>query len=165
MRSRRGRFRCTGCLLDLDTSRRDWMGPVVRYGKRPCGYCGHMWVTHRSFHHAPVVGRGDMSLCRCPSCGRDNEIPTTQSPAPRGNHALDPYFGMPLLLQVEMPDGVLWAYNGSHLDALRGYVSAKLRERRGPLKSTMFARLPPWISSAKHREKVLKGIGRLAHLL
>ncbi|MFJ2774716.1 hypothetical protein [Streptomyces sp. NPDC087300] len=79
--------------------------------------------------------------------------------------ATDPYFGMPLWLQVETRHGWLWAYNLEHLDLIRCFVQAPLRER-GPwydagLKMTLVARLPAWIKRSKSRDEVLRAVSRI----
>jgi hypothetical protein len=57
---------------------------------------------------------------------------------------------------------VLWAYNAEHLNVLEEYVSAHLRERgHSVTHMTMLERLPKWIKDAKHRDEVLRAIGRL----
>lgn len=78
--------------------------------------------------------------------------------------ATDPYFGAPLWLQGPCCGGrVLWAYNERHLSVLRAHVAARLRERPpdglGP--TSMLERLPSWITSAQHREEVVRTIDRL----
>ncbi|MFH9466139.1 hypothetical protein ACH4LT_02385 [Streptomyces clavifer] len=79
--------------------------------------------------------------------------------------AVDPYFGLPLWLQAETRHGWVWAYNPAHLDLIRQFVQAPLRERppwdsKGR-KMTVVARLPTWIKSAKNRAEVLRAIERI----
>ncbi|MFI8835091.1 hypothetical protein ACIGPN_29470 [Streptomyces afghaniensis] len=79
--------------------------------------------------------------------------------------ATDPYFGMPLWLQVGTRHGCLWAYNLEHLDLIRRFVQASLRERApwyetGPT-MTLVARLPAWIKRAKNRDEVLRAVRRI----
>jgi hypothetical protein len=76
---------------------------------------------------------------------------------------VDPFFGLPLWLQAGCCGGrTLWAFNRRHLDLLEAYVGAKLRERcASPGSSSMLARLPAWVKSAKHRDEVLRTISRL----
>jgi hypothetical protein len=97
---------------------------------------------------------------RCPGCGlcRDEFLDGAVFGGP-----VDPYFRLPLWLQVECCGGeLLWAYNGQHLDLLESYVAAKLRERRqSPGSMSMLARLPAWMKSAKHRDEVLRRIRQL----
>ncbi|MGW2379780.1 hypothetical protein [Streptomyces sp. NPDC001658] len=79
--------------------------------------------------------------------------------------ATDPYFGMPLWLQVETRHGWLWAYNLEHLDLIRRFVQASLRERAPwydtGQKMTLVARLPVWIKRAKNRDEVLRAVSRI----
>lgn len=79
--------------------------------------------------------------------------------------ATDPYFGVPLWLQLETRHGWLWAYNLAHLDLLRRFVQAPLRERAPwydtGQKMTLVARLPLWIKRAKNRDEILRAITRI----
>jgi hypothetical protein len=79
--------------------------------------------------------------------------------------ATDPYFGVPLWLQLETRHGWLWAYNLEHLDLLRRYVQATLRERASwydtRQKMTLVARLPLWIKRSKNRDEILRAITRI----
>ena len=82
--------------------------------------------------------------------------------------AREPYLGFPLLLQVPTRHGVLYAYNGAHLDWIEGFVAAGLRERRigdGIANRSIASRLPAWVKSAKNREEVLRALGRLRRRL
>jgi len=79
--------------------------------------------------------------------------------------ARDPYFRAPLWLQTETRHGRLWAYNLPHLDLLRQFVAASLRERdpwyEHGRKMTYVARLPAWVKSAKNRGEVLRAVDRI----
>ncbi|WP_030935930.1 hypothetical protein [Streptomyces sp. NRRL S-646] len=70
-----------------------------------------------------------------------------------------------LWLRAETRHGELWAYNLEHLDLIRRFVVADLRERAPwydtGRKMTLVARLPAWIKSAKNRGEVLRAIDRL----
>ncbi|GEC05780.1 hypothetical protein SSP24_34350 [Streptomyces spinoverrucosus] len=86
-------------------------------------------------------------------------------PGGTGQPATDPYFGLPLWLQVETRHGWLWAYNLEHLDVIRRFVQASLRERApsyetGP-RMTLVARLPAWIKRAKNRDEMLRAVSRI----
>lgn len=78
---------------------------------------------------------------------------------------LDSSTGLPLWLQTPCAGQVLWAWNAWHLDFLERYVSADLRERTPNVNKSLASRLPRWIKSAKNRDDVLKGIGRLRERL
>ncbi|WP_437064600.1 hypothetical protein [Streptomyces sp. enrichment culture] len=79
--------------------------------------------------------------------------------------ATDPYFGLPLWLQLETRHGWLWAYNLQHLDVIHRFVQATLRERAPwydtGQKMTLVARLPAWIKRAKNRDEILRAISRI----
>ena len=101
----------------------------------------------------------------CGKCGYGkllDQLPT------RGKHLIigapvDPFFHLPLWLQLELGEHLLWAYNHEHLDFLEQHVGAKLRERNGfkyEVKS-IGARLPRWMTAKGNRETVLKAIEKL----
>ncbi|MEU5710726.1 hypothetical protein [Streptomyces flaveolus] len=79
--------------------------------------------------------------------------------------ARDPYFRARLWLQRETRQGRVGAYDLRHLDLIRRYVAAALRERAPwhdtGRKMTLVARLPSWMKSAKNRDEVLRAIDRL----
>lgn len=77
--------------------------------------------------------------------------------------AVDPYFGARLRLQNETRHGWLWAYNLEHLDLIRQFIAAPLRERTprfGQRQMTLLARLPAWMTRGKNRTEVLRAIDR-----
>lgn len=63
---------------------------------------------------------------------------------------LDPYFHLPLWLQVNCLGKTLWAYNERHLDELDRYVRVLVRERTPNVNRSVASRLPAWI---KKRQK------------
>lgn len=85
------------------------------------------------------------------------------------------YDQLELWLQTPCCGETLWAYNADHLAFLEQYVAAPLRERTHPdgstlsrtgaRNSTLASRLPAWIKRAKHRDDVLKGLGKLRRML
>ncbi|WP_327358113.1 hypothetical protein [Streptomyces sp. NBC_01304] len=77
----------------------------------------------------------------------------------------EPFFGLPLWLQVPCCGQVLWAYNARHLDVLDEYVAAGLRERTGWPAMSMLDRLPAWMKTAGNRTEVLRGVQRLRALV
>jgi hypothetical protein len=76
---------------------------------------------------------------------------------------VDPYFHLPVWLQIRCGEEQLWAYNHEHLALLEKHIKSGLRERKNvPVKNNSIgSRLPRWMTAAKNREAVLKGI----HLL
>ncbi|WP_050183896.1 hypothetical protein [Domibacillus robiginosus] len=74
--------------------------------------------------------------------------------------AFDWYFGYPLYLQTHCCGHTLWAYNQEHLQYLKSYIAAELRENQ-PYYLSVESRLPFWMKSAKNRNAVLKAIEKL----
>jgi hypothetical protein len=120
----------------------------------------------------PQGGRGMFAPRRlvCRSCGHSRtwqgrSIVLSAVSGSRGASAVDPYFRLPLWLQGETRQGGLWAYNLEHLDLIRRFVAADLRERAPwydtGQKATLVARLPPWMKHAKNRADVLRAIDRI----
>ncbi|MFE6332158.1 hypothetical protein ACFVP3_04100 [Streptomyces sp. NPDC057806] len=97
------------------------------------------------------VAHLETSRVICRSCGRCG--PVTPSTWPR------------LWLRAETRHGELWAYSLEHLDLIRRFVAADLRERapwyEHGRKMTVVARLPTWVKSAKNRAEVLRVIDRM----
>lgn len=76
----------------------------------------------------------------------------------------DPVSGLDLWLQTPCCGHLLWAWNIEHVLWMQKYVQARLRTRRwigGWSNNSLQSRLPRWITSAKNREAVLKGLDKL----
>ncbi|WP_262059573.1 hypothetical protein [Streptomyces sp. STR69] len=138
--------------------------------------------------HDPRATRADFSssmLVRCPRCDRIAHFerrPCTPPDADgrrhphtrlvcrscglcRINTGPSPCSRPPLWLSTGTRHGELWAYNLQHLDLIRRFVAADLRERAPwydhGRKMTLVARLPAWMKSAKNRDEVLRAVDRL----
>lgn len=76
---------------------------------------------------------------------------------------IDPYFYIPLWLSANVGENLFWAYNYEHLNFIKNFVSAKLRERNVENMSnkSVGSRLPKWITSHKNRDLILKTIEKL----
>jgi len=75
-------------------------------------------------------------------------------------------YGHTLYLTEQTRLGEIFVYNKIHLQYLKAYIEADLRERTyWNVSKTYFNRLPSWIKSARHRKEVLKAISRLEEKL
>ena len=105
---------------------------------------------------------------QCFACGHSRRCCEFSQNRSRKGPVIDPYFGLPLWLQINTRHGILYAYDAEHLEWLSLFVEARLRERR-PCEwgwtSGMAARLPRWVKLAKNRDEVLRGLGRLRRRL
>ncbi|TGE06578.1 hypothetical protein EU556_17250 [Hymenobacter fodinae] len=79
--------------------------------------------------------------------------------------AVDCFFRYPLWYQAEYKGNVLYAYNLVHLNWLRLYLEAKLRERvqtlNGWSNQSLQSRIPQWMLIAKNRAAIIKKIKAL----
>jgi len=145
---------CTGRYRDGGSGLAEWAEPEVVVA---CPRCGARAVVRRA---DPEVGDGGPRRLTCPACGlaKDRDAGTTSWGA-----AVDPWFGERLWLQAELRGHTVWAFNARHLDALRSYVAAGLRERtpQHGAAMSMLEKLPGWMTSAKNRDEVVATLDRL----
>ncbi|MFE2011433.1 hypothetical protein [Streptomyces sp. NPDC059491] len=103
----------------------------------------------------------------CRGCGLSRSWSGRRIVLPHGTErpARDPYFGARLWLQTETRHGWLWAYDLEHLDLIRRFVGATLREREPWYDTrrtkTLVARLPIWMKRARNRDEILRAVGRI----
>lgn len=136
-----------------------WAGPVRAWAARPCRRCGRgLRRAYPRQKHPPE--RRSVRL-RCTGCGAESDAPLHWAPMPPGE-AHDGLSGLPLWLQTACRGQVLWALNADHLEWLRGYVAAELRERIPRRNASLASRLPSWIKLARNRDEVLRCLDRLA---
>ena len=105
---------------------------------------------------------------QCFACGHSSRCGKSSPNSRPNGPVIDPYFGLPLWLQINTRHGILYAYNAEHLEWLCLFVEARLRERRADewgWTNSMAARLPRWVKLAKNRDEVLRGLGRLRRRL
>ena len=98
----------------------------------------------------------------CVSCGLIRETGAARG----GQDGEDPFFGLPLWLRAPCCGETLWAYNRRHLELLRAFLGAKLREQErdpefGWSNRSLTNRLPGWMKSAQNRSEVVRVIEKL----
>lgn len=116
------------------------------------------------------VGQGDLQedvKVVCTACGYHKKH-SDSSKKPQSytlGAAIDPFFKLPVWLQIGFEENTLWAYNHEHLNVLMAHVSAKLRERniQETSNQSIGSRLPRWMTSQKNREAILKKMVELQH--
>lgn len=154
------RVTCLKCPYQKLGSELGWHGPVRGSAKERCPHCGFKWLegtyTHNSFSQSVRRWTG----ITCPHCQKTTKVQIVWK-VDRLGRPVDPAFGFSLWLQSPCCGDTFWAYNASHLQALREYIEAGLRERVGNVHWSMFARLPKWMTAHKNRNAVLACIDRL----
>jgi endogenous inhibitor of DNA gyrase (YacG/DUF329 family) len=151
--------------------------------KLVCSSCSHIEKADDRIRHEAIVKRS------CDNCGKaiDITLPNNKekveeltTPCPHcgivrtykpkndqyrlkydGNGACDPIFNLPLWFQTNIKGELFWAYNRAHLNEIRDYVAAKLRERQTSTYTTMVERLPNFTKAAKNREVIIRAIDRM----
>lgn len=83
-------------------------------------------------------------------------------PLPDNQLGQEPATGMRLARSEPVMQGrAVWAYNAGHQAELAGYVAARLREGAVVTNASFVSRLPAWLKSARHRNKVLAALARI----
>lgn len=156
-----GRLTCTACFHVAQAGR--WHGAATAVVQVKCREC-----RNPIFRSAPWSGQWKKLGGRCEKCGDDCEYEASITRHPYCDGKMtDPVYGLPLWLQAGFRGDVFWAYNYDHLDELKHYIAAKLRERgiapRNTIRknSAMVSRLPEFIKKASNRDDLLKCIGEL----
>ncbi|WP_374334362.1 hypothetical protein [Leeia sp.] len=158
------RFRCGQCLAQLSSAAGDWVGPVAFCGRRPCGHCGHKWLSVRVQREAAPAQRPGEWPALCPACGRTSQVAVEMGRVHVAESCRDPHFGLPLRLTTPTRHGTLWVYNPRHLAALSSYIHASLREHHGAHHYAMLSRLPRWMKLARNRAELANALARLEAL-
>lgn len=148
--------KCSEC--HFTEKAKKWYGLTDLVVHQRCDTCGN-WIDMRvreskvRFTHLRIT---------CSGCGEEKLYKPLKEKVYAGSHqAIDPYFGLPLWLQAAFGNYTLWAYNYEHLQFLRAYIGAKLREKNGLSRRTLALKLPLFIKAAKNRNALLKLLDKL----
>jgi len=160
----KGRVTCEGCGYSRGPAEQTelWAGPVRTWAMRPCRLCGR--GLRRAYPRQTQRPDRRSVRLRCTGCGAESDAPLRWSPIPPGDPH-DGLSGLPLWLQTPCRGHVLWAFSPAHLEWLRGYVGAELRERVPHVNASAASRLPTWIKLARNRSEVLRCLDRLESML
>ncbi|MGE0932635.1 hypothetical protein [Peijinzhouia sedimentorum] len=154
-----GKLTCSNCMF-IESSE-----DLIRYKlivKRNCDNCGKTINVEIPNQIEP----SEKVTIPCSHCGITRTFEPRNEPyrlvyKSISGVAIDPVFNLPLWLQAEVKGNHFWAYNRGHLQDIKSYVHAKLRERQSEGYTTMVERLPQFIKEAKNREAILKTIEKL----
>ena len=152
------RVHCLSCSFELRQA--EWLGPVTGIARGRCSNCGHKGLERSVQRQSLTSTTRKMITIPCPACEEETSLAAHWT-FQRLGAAIDPTFGLPLLLRTSCCGETLWAFHGEHLSKLKSYVGATLRERVTMRHWSMFQRLPQWMTAAKNRKAVLQAIARL----
>lgn len=104
----------------------------------------------------------------CNFCLRENKFDDSVYTLRKVSYSkvgFDPYYSYPLFLNIAVRQGQICVYNPTHLEILKNFIQADLRERKFPnFNRSYFSRLPAWIKSTRNRKEILKAILRLEQM-
>ncbi len=164
----RAKLACAHCGLSRANHEHRWLGPVwpQNYTTRwRCGACGGYHISFPRRQYASIAKVPRVFGARCSGCGSETGLPLGASPVSFARGALDPFFGLKLFLVANVRGNDLWAFNKAHLDILRSYVSAGLREKRTEGSRPLDQRLPGWMIGSGSRGAAVKALDDLERRL
>lgn len=147
------RLHCSRCPIPPGSG---WVGPAMLSARCRCARCGVWLEAERRLRVPP---KEDWVALPCETCAETTRSSYSLRAVPLSSAAVDLCFGLPLWLNTTCAGHTLWAFNAAHLDLLRAYISAMLREG-GPYSGSVGARLPSWLKRAK-RTTVLRALSAL----
>ena len=111
----------------------------------------------------PIVNKKKETIAvKCEKCGNTENYRTRNIPQEwkfeSDGQPCDSYFGLPLWLIDNFRGNIFWALNYDHLEYLKNYITADIRERNNRIGWTMVEKLPEWMKSGKNRIKLTKVI-------
>ena len=177
------RLRCGNCSLSQSrTSKRvygaagtgferaanlsDWYGCTAAVPVEPprCRKCGNGVKPALQIRDPSPKGKDadDRITGVCPTCGESYGFAVRWVPHHRTGDVREPHFGLPLHLLTETAQGTIWAYNRTHAETLRDYITDGTRD--GPdeaAREAMTANMPKWMKLGKNRTLVEKALSKL----
>ena len=149
---------CKSCHFSEKRARRT---RYILTGKAKCAYCLE-WLNLQMDSKNKIPKFINIRCTCCQKINKVNENWTEISLPYNTEGILDPAFGLHLWYKDFVKGDVIWSYNMEHLQEIKAYVAAKLRERStSRFKMTMVEKLPEFIKLAKNREEVLKALERM----
>jgi hypothetical protein len=153
------KIHCINCSYKEENTIK-WNGFYQGFLQHACGFCGSKFQHATKPTKVPFIE----AKIQCTACKNEKKYELCWAPY-RSNTATDPYFGNDLWLQTNVKKNVLWGYNKAHLDYLKTYIIASLREDNNRHIYSLIANLPQWMIAAKNRDIVVKKIDKLIKLI
>lgn len=166
-------FHCQHCGFHLDTHdptaeyRLNGIYYVIRREK--CHRCGGTEVSAQAkisdIKHPPPFLEAQCNLCHSTSKLSVKISDIRYRPNYTNRIGQITIFGLELYLCVATRFGQIYVYNPEHLQILKAYIQADLRERMPNVGTGYYFNcLPTWIKSARNRKEILKALLRLEQM-
>ena len=138
-----------------------WMGPVYAGYNRFCPFCSVKFEFQKIEKEKYRSDLPKFYKHKCSNCGKESELEITWYRGDIHTPGCDPFFGLPLYLREPVKGEMIWFYNKDHMNYIKAYVEADLRNRVTDGKWTIITRLPNWMKDGKNRGRILKAIAKL----
>ena len=140
---------CEHCKL-LETKKNELYSYNIRFR---CPDCDQLIFKSDSFLETKETFVPIQCKCGFSKMQKPNYISNPISIKPNSEST---YFNTKLWFSKSYKSDVFWALNSEHLDYLKQYISAKLRERNDRTHMTLVETLPKFIKAKKNRTDLLK---------
>ncbi|NUF42390.1 hypothetical protein [Acinetobacter pittii] len=153
--------------FNLNENMAEWSGACEVKINAKCTICKEGKYKYlRQYARKSLIPREIVVSCNF--CLRDNRFDDstyTLRKISYSNVGFDPYYAYRLFLNIAVRQGQICVYNPTHLEILKKFIQADLRERKFPnYNRSYFSRLPAWIKSTRNRKEILKAILRLEQM-
>lgn len=150
---------CSHCHFQHSVGK--WVNRANGSIKGRCTYCG--WPYAQSIILSNSDEGTDELILDCEKCKTVNSAIITWH-AGYIDSPFDPFFALPLWLQIAVGKDILWCYNQEHLIYIKHYVACVLRPPSYS-NNSLISRLPKFIKSKKNRNKIMKALSKLEKML
>ncbi|RLZ10994.1 hypothetical protein EAH57_01045 [Acinetobacter sp. 2JN-4] len=153
--------------FNLNQNITEWRGACEVEINTKCTICKKGKYKYiRQYARKSLIPREITVSCNfCLRENRFNDSAYTLRKISYSKVGFDPYYSYPLFLNIAVRQGQICVYNLTHLEILKNFIQADLRERKFPnYNRSYFSRLPAWIKSTRNRKEILKAILRLEQM-
>ncbi|MCU4377066.1 hypothetical protein [Acinetobacter haemolyticus] len=160
-------YDCMSYHFNLNQSMAEWSGACEVEINSKCTVCKRGKYKYlRQYARKSLIPR-EITV-NCNFCLRENRFDDTVYTLRKvsdSKEGLDSFYSYPLFLNIAVRQGQICVYNPTHLEILKNFIQADLREREfSNYNRSYFSRLPAWIKSTRNRKEILKAILRLEQM-
>ncbi|WP_415871268.1 hypothetical protein [Acinetobacter pittii] len=153
--------------FNLNETMAEWSGACEVKINAKCTICKEGKYKYlRQYARKSLIPREIVVSCNF--CLRENRFDDSTYTLRKISYSkvgFDPYYAYRLFLNIAVRQGQICVYNPTHLEILKKFIQADLRERKFPnYNRSYFSRLPAWIKSTRNRKEILKAILRLEQM-
>ncbi len=153
--------------FNLNENMAEWSGACEVKINAKCTICKEGKYKYlREYARKSLIPREIVVSCNF--CLRENRFDDSTYTLRKISYSkvgFDPYYAYRLFLNIAVRQGQICVYNPTHLEILKKFIQADLRERKfSNYNRSYFSRLPAWIKSTRNRKEILKAILRLEQM-